>query len=135
MPQSNPRVDSHVDPWSHQGAEPVTPGQFQTSLPLEVLPSTPANRAEQLLGGAWSAAVIAGSVPPEAGVAAGPGTPRPCRPDPLRRRSGVRRGRKPGCGIPQAGRQPACTLRGLLAQVDQLPMGRSTTQWFSARST
>ncbi|HEX6756903.1 MAG TPA: (2Fe-2S)-binding protein [Propionibacteriaceae bacterium] len=45
--------DSHVDPWSHQGAEPVTPGQFQSSLPLEVLPSVPADRAEQLLGGAW----------------------------------------------------------------------------------
>jgi nitrite reductase [NAD(P)H] large subunit len=46
-------VDSHVDPWSHQGPEPVTPGQFQTSLPLEVLPRVPADRAEQLLGGAW----------------------------------------------------------------------------------
>ncbi len=46
-------VDSHVDPWSHQGPDPVTPGQFRTSLPLEVLPRVPADRAEQLLGGAW----------------------------------------------------------------------------------
>jgi nitrite reductase (NADH) large subunit len=46
-------VDSHVDPWAAQGSEPVTPGQFQTSLPLEVLPRVWADRAEQLLGGAW----------------------------------------------------------------------------------
>ncbi len=45
-------ADNHVDPWT-QGAEPVTPGQFRTSLPLEVLPRVPAGRAEQLLGGAW----------------------------------------------------------------------------------
>jgi len=46
-------VDSHVDPWSQQGGDPVTPGQFRTSLPLEVLPTVSADRAEQLLGGAW----------------------------------------------------------------------------------
>jgi nitrite reductase (NADH) large subunit len=46
-------VDSYVDPWSDQGADPMTPGQFRTSLPLEVLPTVPADRAEQLLGGAW----------------------------------------------------------------------------------
>jgi nitrite reductase (NADH) large subunit len=46
-------ADSHVDPWTQQAAEPMTPGQFQTSLPLEVLPTVPADRAEQLLGGAW----------------------------------------------------------------------------------
>jgi nitrite reductase (NADH) large subunit len=46
-------VDSYTDPWAAQGAEPVTPGQFQTSLPLEVLPRVPADRAEQLLGGTW----------------------------------------------------------------------------------
>jgi nitrite reductase [NAD(P)H] large subunit len=46
-------VDSYVDPWSDQGVDPMTPGQFRTSLPLEVLPTVPADRAEQLLGGAW----------------------------------------------------------------------------------
>jgi nitrite reductase (NADH) large subunit len=46
-------VDSYVDPWSDQGPHPVTPGQFRTSLPLEVLPRVSADRAEQLLGGAW----------------------------------------------------------------------------------
>jgi nitrite reductase (NADH) large subunit len=46
-------ADSYVDPWTQQAAEPMTPGQFRTSLPLEVLPRVPANRAEQLLGGAW----------------------------------------------------------------------------------
>ena len=45
-------ADTHVDPWT-QGREPVTPGQFRTALPLEVLPRVPADRAEQLLGGAW----------------------------------------------------------------------------------
>ena len=46
-------VDGYVDPWSNQGADPMTLGQFRTSLPLEVLPAVPADRAEQLLGGAW----------------------------------------------------------------------------------
>ena len=32
------RVDAYVDPWL-EGAEPATPGQFRTSLPLEVLPA------------------------------------------------------------------------------------------------
>jgi nitrite reductase (NADH) large subunit len=45
-------VDSHLDPWSRQGPDPATPGQFRTSLPLEVLPRVPADRADQLLGGA-----------------------------------------------------------------------------------
>ena len=45
-------VDPHVDPW-HQGTDPVTPGQFRTSLPLEVLPQVPTDRAEELLGGSW----------------------------------------------------------------------------------
>jgi nitrite reductase (NADH) large subunit len=46
-------ADSCVDLWTQQAAEPMTPRQFRTSLPLEVLPRVPANRAEQLLGGAW----------------------------------------------------------------------------------
>jgi nitrite reductase (NADH) large subunit len=46
-------VDSYVDPWTQQAAEPMTSGQFRTSLPLEVLPRVPTDRAEQLLGGAW----------------------------------------------------------------------------------
>lgn len=37
-------ADSYVDPWSER-AEPVTPGQFRTSLPLEVLPRVPDHRA------------------------------------------------------------------------------------------
>ena len=45
-------ADTYVDPWT-QGAAPVTPGQFRTSLPLSVLPRVPSDRAEQLLGGAW----------------------------------------------------------------------------------
>ncbi len=45
-------ADRHVDPWT-QGKEPLTPGQFRTSLPLEVLPRVPADRATELLGGAW----------------------------------------------------------------------------------
>jgi len=45
-------ADTYVDPWT-QGADPVTPGQFRTSLPLEVLPRVPSGRAEQLLGGSW----------------------------------------------------------------------------------
>ena len=43
---------THVDPWT-DGADPVVPGQFRTSLPLEVLPRVPSDRAKQLLGGAW----------------------------------------------------------------------------------
>ncbi|HEX3198636.1 MAG TPA: hypothetical protein VHR39_13890 [Propionibacteriaceae bacterium] len=46
-------ADSYVDPWTQQAAEPMTPGQFRTSLPLEVLPRVASDRAEQLLGGAW----------------------------------------------------------------------------------
>jgi nitrite reductase (NADH) large subunit len=46
-------VDTYVDPWAAHSAEPVTPGQFRTSLPLEVLPRVPEDRAEQLLGGRW----------------------------------------------------------------------------------
>ncbi len=45
-------ADRHVDPWT-QGKDPLTPGQFRTSLPLEVLPRVPAGRATELLGGAW----------------------------------------------------------------------------------
>ena len=45
-------ADRYVDPWT-QGADPVTPGQFRTSLPLEVLPKVPNGRAEELLGGSW----------------------------------------------------------------------------------
>ena len=60
-------ADTYVDPWT-QGADPVTPGQFRTSLPLEVLPRVPSDRAEQLLGGclvtaAQRAATGTGSVP------------------------------------------------------------------------
>jgi nitrite reductase (NADH) large subunit len=45
-------ADRYVDPWT-QGADPVTPGQFRPSLPLEVLPQVPADRASELLGGPW----------------------------------------------------------------------------------
>ena len=45
-------ADAYVDPWT-QGEDPMTPGQFRTALPLEVLPQVPANRAVELLGGAW----------------------------------------------------------------------------------
>jgi nitrite reductase (NADH) large subunit len=45
-------ADRYVDPWT-QGADPVTPGQFRTSLPLEVLPRVPSERARELLGGPW----------------------------------------------------------------------------------
>ncbi len=45
-------ADRYVDPWT-QGREPVTPGQFRTSLPLEVLPHVPRDRATELLGGPW----------------------------------------------------------------------------------
>jgi nitrite reductase (NADH) large subunit len=33
-------VDGYKDPWQ-EGAKPATPGQFRTSLPLEVLPQVP----------------------------------------------------------------------------------------------
>ncbi len=33
-------VDAYKDPWQ-EGAAPATPGQFRTSLPLEVLPQVP----------------------------------------------------------------------------------------------
>jgi nitrite reductase (NADH) large subunit len=33
-------VDAYRDPWK-DGARPVTPGQFRTSLPLTVLPQVP----------------------------------------------------------------------------------------------
>lgn len=33
-------VDAYVDPWT-DGANPATPGQFRTALPLEVLPQVP----------------------------------------------------------------------------------------------
>ena len=53
---STPRCRStptrYVDPWT-AGRRAGDPGQFRTSLPLEVLPQVPADRAEQLLGGAW----------------------------------------------------------------------------------
>jgi nitrite reductase (NADH) large subunit len=45
-------AENYVDPWT-QGTDPITPGQFRTSLPLEPLPRVPADRAERLLGGAW----------------------------------------------------------------------------------
>ena len=45
-------ADRHVDPWS-QGRDTMTPGQFRSALPLEVLPRVPSGRAEELLGGSW----------------------------------------------------------------------------------
>jgi nitrite reductase (NADH) large subunit len=33
-------VDDYVDPWSERN-DPLTPGQFRTSLPLTVLPQVP----------------------------------------------------------------------------------------------
>ena len=45
-------ADTYVDPWT-EGREPVSPGQFRTSLPLEVLPHVPSGRAAELLGGPW----------------------------------------------------------------------------------
>ena len=45
-------ADTYRDPWL-DGKEPVSPGQFRTSLPLEVLPHVPRDRAETLLGGPW----------------------------------------------------------------------------------
>lgn len=45
-------ADTYVDPWT-EGREPVSPGQFRTSLPLEVLPHVPSDRAAELLGGPW----------------------------------------------------------------------------------
>jgi len=33
-------VDAYVDPWAERN-DPFTPGQFRTSLPLEVLPQVP----------------------------------------------------------------------------------------------
>ena len=45
-------AERYVDPWT-QGQAPVTPGQFRTSLPLEVLPRVPSGKAEELLGGKW----------------------------------------------------------------------------------
>ena len=45
-------VDTRVDPWT-QGREPLSPGQFRTSLPLEVPPQVPSDRAESLLEGPW----------------------------------------------------------------------------------
>jgi nitrite reductase (NADH) large subunit len=33
-------VDSYVDPWTERD-DPLTPGQFRTSLPLTVLPQVP----------------------------------------------------------------------------------------------
>lgn len=33
-------VDSYVNPWSERD-DPLTPGQFRTSLPLTVLPQVP----------------------------------------------------------------------------------------------
>jgi nitrite reductase (NADH) large subunit len=45
-------ADRYVDPWT-EGRDPVTSGQFRTSLPLEVLPRVPQDRAAELLGGPW----------------------------------------------------------------------------------
>ena len=45
-------AERYVDPWT-QGRNPVTPGQFRTSLPLEPLPRVPVGKAEELLGGKW----------------------------------------------------------------------------------
>ena len=45
-------AENHRDPWL-DGKNPASPGQFRTSLPLEVLPHVPKDRAETLLGGPW----------------------------------------------------------------------------------
>jgi nitrite reductase (NADH) large subunit len=34
-------IDGYVDPWGQDAAEPATPGQFRTSLPLVDLPKVP----------------------------------------------------------------------------------------------
>jgi nitrite reductase (NADH) large subunit len=34
-------IDAYVDPWGQDAAEPATPGQFRTSLPLVDLPKVP----------------------------------------------------------------------------------------------
>jgi nitrite reductase (NADH) large subunit len=45
-------AETYRDPWQ-DGKNPASPGQFRTSLPLEVLPRVPQDRAESLLGGPW----------------------------------------------------------------------------------
>ena len=69
----------YVDPWT-QGAEPVTPGQFRTSLPLEVLPQVPADGPSSC----WGCLVTAGHRRPDSSTA------RAGRPDPARRGPGLR---------------------------------------------
>ncbi len=105
-------ADTYVDPWT-QGADPVTPGQFRTSLPLEVLPRVPSGRAEQLLGGA---VVSRGGDPglPNRAVDRAPARPR--RPDPARRGPGVRGRRGSDRGVPAPRRQPARPVGGLHPQ-------------------
>ncbi|MFD1721989.1 nitrite reductase large subunit NirB [Amnibacterium endophyticum] len=39
-------VDAYRDPWK-EGADPQTPGQFRTALPLEVLPSVPRRQSAE----------------------------------------------------------------------------------------
>ncbi len=34
-------IDAYRDPWGQDLAEPATPGQFRTSLPLVALPAVP----------------------------------------------------------------------------------------------
>jgi nitrite reductase (NADH) large subunit len=34
-------IDAYTDPWGQDAAEPATPGQFRTSLPLIDLPKVP----------------------------------------------------------------------------------------------
>ena len=55
-------ADTYVDPWT-QGREPVTPGQFRTALPLEVLPHVPADRADRAAGRCLVSAVGRGPGP------------------------------------------------------------------------
>jgi nitrite reductase (NADH) large subunit len=39
-------IEDYVDPWSER-ADPFTPGQFRTALPLEVLPHVPVKADSQ----------------------------------------------------------------------------------------
>ena len=92
-------VDTYVDPWP-QGAAPATPGQFRTSLPLEVLPQVPSDRAESC-----------SAVPGDCRHRGRTYRLGPADQIPLRRGPGLRRRRRAGRGLPAARRQPARACR------------------------
>ena len=129
-------ADTYVDPWT-TGPNPLTPGQFRTSLPLEVLPQVPGGSGRTASRRCVVSAVTsARRRPPGTGRCSDQGSARPSRPDPHGEGRAFAVGGRAGRGLPAAG-TAACAPcpRSARTRADRSPTARSTTGSSCARCT